>query len=96
METIITSEKDLREYKHPFSHNVRMVHFKMVGIGPNTLAQAEYLGAKVCDIATIQPGYFVISGDGNGLRQAMHDLVDRFCNAQEGKHESENSKSTGS
>lgn len=62
-----------------------MIHFKMVGIGPNTMATAEYLGENVCKIVREQPGFFLVSQDGSDLRDAMHDLVDRFCDAQDGK-----------
>jgi len=61
-----------------------MIHFKMIGIGPNTLAKAEYLGPNICNVVGDQPGFFLVSNDGYGLREAMHDLVDRFCDAQEG------------
>lgn len=85
MKTTISSETDLKDYNGKFSEDVVMIHFKMVGIGSNTLARAEYSGANICQITQEQPGYFLISEDGTGLREAMHDLVDRFCNAQEGK-----------
>lgn len=83
METIITSEKDLREHLEPLPQDVVLIHFKLVGVGPNTLAQARHLGSKICDIVQGQPGFFVVSRNGAGLREAMHDLVNRFCDAQE-------------
>ncbi len=71
-----------------------MIHFKMIGIGPNTLEQAEHLGPRICKLVREQPGFFVISQDGVGLREVMHDLVDRFCDAQEGRdNESETKES---
>ena len=83
METIITSEKDLREHLEPLPKDIVLIHFKLVGVGPNTLVQTEYLGSKICDIVQQQPGFFVVSKNGIGLREAMHDLVNRFCDAQE-------------
>jgi hypothetical protein len=91
METVITSEQDLKEHLEPLPKDVVLIHFKLVGIGANTLAKSEYLGSNICDIVQQQPGFFVISRNGVGLREAMHDLVDRFCNIQEGKNESKNS-----
>ncbi len=91
METVITSEKDLNDHVGELPADIVLVHFKLVGVGPNTLAKAEHLGSKICDIVRQQPGFFVISRNGIGLREAMHDLVDRFCNAQEDDNESKNS-----
>jgi len=90
METSISAEQDLEEFKGRLPENLIMVHFKMVGVGPNTLEKSEYLGSNVCKVVREQPGFFVMSQDGSGLREAMHDLVDRFCDLQEGKdkHES--------
>ena len=85
METTISSEQDLDQHPDPLPEGMVMIHFKMVGVGPNTLASAEHLGSKVCQIVREQPGFFLLSQDGSGLRETMHDLVDRFCNAQEGK-----------
>lgn len=83
METIITSEQDLSGHEQPLPEDLVLIHFKMVGVGPNALAQAGYLGRNVCDVVRQQPGFFVVSRNGLGLREAMHDLVDRFCDAQE-------------
>lgn len=83
MKTFISSENDFEEYKEKFPEDVTMIHFKLVGIGPNTMANAGYLGSNICKIVREQPGFFVVSQDGSGLREAMHDLVDRFCDARE-------------
>lgn len=91
METIITSEQDLRDHLEPLPQGTVLIHFKLVGVGPNTLASAKHLGANVCEIVQKQPGFFVVSQNGVGLREAMHDLVDRFCDAQGGKDESKTS-----
>lgn len=90
MKTTITSEQDLSNYQDALPEDLVLVHFKLVGVGPNTLSKAEYKGNKVCELVRNESGFFVISKDGVGLRDAMHDLVDRFCDAQEGvKNESE-------
>lgn len=91
METIITTEQDLMGRETLLPTGVVMVHFKLVGIGPNALAQAGYLGRNICDVVRQQPGFFIVSLNGLGLREAMHDLVDRFCDVQEEKNESTNS-----
>ena len=85
MKTTISSETDFKDYGGKLPGDAIMIHFKMVGIGSNTLAKADHCGANLCQIVQGVPGYFLISEDGTGLREAMHDLVDRFCNTQEGK-----------
>lgn len=84
MNASISSEQDFNEYPDKLPEGLVMIHFKLIGIGPNTLAKADYLGKNICSIVHDQPGFFLVSRDGSGLREAMHDLVDRFCNAQEG------------
>lgn len=91
METFITTEQDLSGHDKPLDPDVVLVHFKLVGVGPNTLSDCEHLGYKVIAKVKEQPGFFVVSRNGEGLRAAMHDLVDRFCDKQEGKDESESS-----
>lgn len=88
MKPIITSEQDIRAYKEALSSDIHLVHFKLVWVGPNTMQNAGYVGSNICDIATRQPGFFVISENVAGLREAMHDLVDRFCDIQEENYES--------
>ena len=85
MEIRLVTTEELAKLEHPLPDNVRLVAFKMVTFGPNTLAEAEYRGSRICEIAAQQPGFFIISESSDGLRQSMHDLVDRFCNASEGK-----------
>ena len=89
MKTSVHNESDLDEYKDKLPENTIAIHFKMIAVGPNTLEKAAYLGSKICQIVRKQPGYFLLSQDGSGLREAMHELVDRFCNAQESPNESE-------
>lgn len=85
MKTSVHNESDLEEYKDKLPENLIAIHFKMVAVGHNTLERAEHLGPKICEIVREQPGYFLLSQDGYGLRDAMHELVDQFCDAQEGK-----------
>jgi len=85
MKTVVSAEQDLEEHKDKLPEGTVMIHFKLIGIGPNTLAKAGHLGSEVCNIVREQPGFFILSQDGSGLREAMHDLVDRFCDAQEGQ-----------
>lgn len=89
MKTIITSEADIEQHKNPLPESLKLIHFKMVGIGPNTMQQAGFLGQNLCKIVHNIPGFFIVTEDGQDVRAAMHDLVDRFCDAREGKNESE-------
>ena len=84
METTLSSEQDLEGYPDKLPEGVVLIYFKMVGVGPNTLKQAEHLGPNICKIVREQPGFFVLSQDGSGLRAAMQDFVNRFCDAQGG------------
>lgn len=88
METIVSSEQDLIEFNKPIPNDVVMIYFKMVGVGPQTLAKAEFNGIKICEVVRDQTGYFILSNGGAGLREAMHDLVNRFCDSQEKMNES--------
>lgn len=91
MQTIIASEQDLTVHGQPFPEGVVMIHFKMVGIGPNTLKNANYMGKEICEIVRKQTGFFLIANGTDGLREAMHELVDRFCDSQgDNKNESKN------
>ena len=90
MSTFISSEQDVSSYDRPLDKGIVLIHFKMVGVGANTLGRANYIGSQICEIVRNQPGFFLISDDGKNLREAMHDLVNRFCDAQEEKNESKN------
>lgn len=83
MNISVSSEGDLSGYPDKLPEGIIMIHFKMIGVGSNTMAKAEHLGSNICEIVREQPGYFLVSQDGSSLRESMHDLVDRFCNAQE-------------
>jgi len=87
MKTSVHNEADLEGYPKPLPEGMIAIHFKMVAVGPNTMAAAEHRGPRLCQIVREQPGYFLLSQDGSGLglREAMHGLVDNFCDAQEGK-----------
>lgn len=93
MPSIITTEQDMSNHDGFLPNGSNVVHFKIVSIGPNTLNSVKYSCKDICEIAKKQGGFFLINSEGQSVRQAMHDLVDRFCNAQEDKNESENQKS---
>lgn len=93
METFITTEKDVEQHKDPLPKGTKLIHFKLVGIGDNTMGQANYQGHKLCEIVREIPGYFIVHTNGLNVRAALHDLVDRFCNKHEGVNdESEKQK----
>lgn len=80
---LISSEKDFKDYQDPVFGMI--VNFKMVNIGPRAIEQASHSGAKICEVASLQPGFFILADTDDEIRKAMHDLVDLFCNAREGK-----------
>ncbi len=93
MKTFITTEKDIEQHEQPLPVGTKLIHFKLVGIGSNTMGQANHLGHKICEIVRAVPGFFIVHETGLDVRAALHDLVDRFCNNLEGKHESTQQKS---
>jgi len=86
METILVTTEELAKFEGLLPDNALVMAFKMVAFGPNTLAEVERCGSKICEIAAQQPMFFIIGELPEGLRQTMHDLVDRFCNTSEGKN----------
>lgn len=84
MKTFVTTEKDIEQHEKPLPEGTKLIHFKLVGIGSNTMGQANHLGYKVCEIARGVPGYFIVHENGLDVRAVLHDLVDRFCNVYEG------------
>ena len=61
----------------------QLVYFKLVAVGPNTLKTAEHDGAVIDAIVEGQPGFYILSENGEGLKEAMDDLVIRFLKAKE-------------
>ena len=82
METFITPQDDFENGDQPLPSNVFVVHFKMVSVGPNTMKACQYIPSNIHNAVVQQPGFYVLSENVNGLRAAMHDLVDRFCDLQ--------------
>ena len=80
---LISSEKDFKDYPGPIHGMV--VNFKIVNVGPNALEQAGHNGLNIYEATNLQPGFFLLADSDDEIRKAMHDLVDRFCNAREGK-----------
>lgn len=85
METKLVTTQELKAYEVQLPDNVQVVAFKLVNVGPKTLADAEYRGVKICEITEQQSSFYIISESSEEIRKSMHDLVDRFCNAREGK-----------
>jgi hypothetical protein len=93
MKTFVTDEKDVEQHKEPFPEGTKLIHFKLVGIGANTMGQANHLGHKICEVVRTVPGFFIVHENSTDVRAALHDLVDRFCNQYEGKNEPTQQKS---
>lgn len=81
---LITSEQ-LKTFEYPLPEGITVLGFKIVSVGPDTMALAERMGAKIHEIVEQQPGFFIIGSSPVEMRQSMHELVDRFCNKLEGK-----------
>jgi len=85
MENRLISTEELRAYEQPLPQGLEVIAFRIVNIGPNTLANAEYMGSKICDIEKAQSSFFIISESLEEIRKTMHNFVDRFCDIKEGK-----------
>jgi hypothetical protein len=85
MEKRLVTKAELQSLTVPLPDNIHLLGFRIVSVGPNTMELAKRMGAKICEIVDEQPSFFIISESPEGLRQTMHDLVDRVCNSIEGK-----------
>lgn len=85
MENRLVTSVDLAAFGEPLPEDIQVLGFKLVKVGPETMALAQRMGAKICEIVDQQPGFFIIGSSSDDMRQSMHDLVDRFCNKLEGK-----------
>lgn len=79
MEAKIIKEDDLFDKALDVDQGNKLFYIKLVGIGPNALS--EHANAPV-QVVQGQPGFFLIS-DPNEIRQTLHEIVDRACNAAE-------------
>lgn len=84
MEIRLVTSEELRSLETPIPNGYAVIAFKMVQLGPNTLAEAEFNGKKICEIADQQGSFFIISESADDLRSCMHQLVDQFCDARKG------------
>ena len=81
----VSSEQNFVEHSEPLPEGVSIVHFKIVNVGPNTQQQAGRIGSAICELVKTQPGFFVVSDNITETRQAMIDIINRFCDTLEGK-----------
>lgn len=87
METRLVREEQLKVFDGKLP-NLPTVHFKMVMVGEKTLTKHDHSPAAVCEEVEQQPGFYLIGENVEALRDAMHDLVERFI-AKGKEHESE-------
>lgn len=85
MENILVTSEKLKAFEDPLPEDIQVLGFKLVQVGPNTMALAQRMGAKICEIVDSQPTFFIIGSASEDMRQSMHDLVDRFYNKLEDK-----------
>ena len=81
-EAKLISQVDLASHDKKLP-DCEFLYFKFVAIGPNTLAANENDPGKICTLADQQPGFFLIGESSTQIREALHQLVDRFMDAQE-------------
>lgn len=77
MEVRLVSEEELKTFTEKLPA-LPTVHFKIVGVGEQTLAKHDHNPSAVCQEVEEQPGFYLIAETEETLRDAMHDLVERF------------------
>ena len=82
MESVIIADKDFGEDHAIVPQDVDCVFFRLVGVGENTLNAKERKLAGVKDLVDKQPSFVIISLR-EGMREALHQLVDNFCDSRE-------------
>lgn len=85
MENRLVTTQELKAYAVRLPEDISVVSFKMVNLGSNTLNQAERIGEKICEIVAQQQDFYIISKSPESIRKLLHDYIDRFCDAREGK-----------
>ena len=78
---VVLSEPALRQLPTTLEEDTLLVHFKLVGIGPQAY-QAIKGKEKVARKMMGQQPNFYVSSSKEDMREALHAYVDRFCNAQ--------------
>lgn len=80
----LLTEKEVRELQTPLPNGVKLVYFKIVGVGSDSLANTEYNGQKICELIGDQNAYFLVGEADEDFSQSMHELVERFCSKLRG------------
>lgn len=81
MSVKVVQFKELQQLQTQIPVDYNLIAFKMVKVGPGTLSACNYEGSKICEITEKQQEFFLIGNSEEELKQAMHDLVDRFLSA---------------
>jgi len=90
MKNFIVTSQDFINGPSEVPDGLYLVSFQLVGIGINTQAECDHSPQKIHEVVRKQPCFYIVSEDLSELRTTMHDLVDRFCDLQEGnQNESE-------
>lgn len=82
METRLIKEEDFGKLPQ-IVDGVLLAYFKMVGVGPDTIATCGGDPSTVNTKVGEQLGFYLATDSDEKLRQDLHTLVDRFCDARE-------------
>jgi hypothetical protein len=85
MKAKVIRENTLAEANLRLTKDVQVGYFKIVGIGPNTIESCEGNVEEIRQILVKQPGFFILSDSQEDMRETLHQLVDKFCDALEVK-----------
>jgi hypothetical protein len=81
MSVKLVSYNELQQYQGKITPDYNLMAFRLVKVGPQTLTDCNFNGAKICEIIDKQSQFFLIGSSSEELKQSMHELVDRFFSA---------------
>lgn len=83
MNAEIIPENKFNEFKEPIPEGLPISYFKITSIGQNTIKATEGNANKICDMMQVISGYFLVGDNTLEIREGMHSIVDKFCDAYE-------------
>jgi hypothetical protein len=83
MEPRRLTQDQFEDLKNNVPADKSLVLFKLVNIGPNTIASCKNEAGRIVAIADRQPGHYIVADNVDDLRKSLHELADKFCDIVE-------------
>lgn len=83
MDTKRLTQVEFRQLDARLVPELKLMHFKMVGVGPNTINQAAGKPKRIHQLVADVGGHYLVADDLDSLRAAMHEFVDQTVDAME-------------